>query len=77
MIDKKLLEKKEEKITQRKYAPTPYIRFVERNIAVVIDDDIATTRKIRILQQWFTWSGTLPEYYLTYGEWRDVPLEEE
>ena len=64
-------------MTERKYDLTAHIRFVERDMTVVIDGDIATTRKIRILQQWFTWSGTSPENHLAYGEWRDVPLEEE
>jgi len=56
--------------------PTPQLRFIERAVpAPEYGDDIA--KKMRILQQWWTVTGTAPEFQYHFGEWRDVPLEAE
>ena len=52
--------------------PTNKLRFVERNT-----NDPHAPRTLKILQQWWTVTGTLPEYQDQYGEWRDVPVEKE
>jgi hypothetical protein len=63
---------------------TNKLRFVERVITTPIDKDVATTKTVKILQQW--WAdfhtqrdgrfGTY-EIELPGGEWRDVPIGEE
>ena len=56
--------------------PTPKLRFVERVMpAPEYGEGIGKT--VRILQQWWTVAGTLPEFQHQYGEWRDIPLETE
>lgn len=57
--------------------PTNKLRFVERFHQTGMDGSGATGVKIRILQQWWTVTGTLPEFQHQYGEWRDVPIEKE
>ena len=52
--------------------PTNKLRFVER--AIGIPDPTCVNRKVRILQQWWEWEVTYPT---AYGEWRDVPVEQE
>ncbi len=55
--------------------PTPKLRFVERSQP---DHPGALTgRYVQVLQQWWTVTGTLPEFQDQWGEWRDVPLEKE
>jgi len=53
--------------------PTPQLRFVERDQFVGLHE----VRTVRILQQWWTVTGTEPEFQDHFGEWRDVPLEKE
>ena len=65
--------------------PTPKLRFVEREIQEPYEFElhkhIAITKRVRILQQW--WEKDDSSKYTSaiagafYGEWRDVPLEEE
>jgi hypothetical protein len=50
--------------------PTNKLRFVEREVPC--GDGYSKT--IRVLQQW--WEAERPDG-MYYGEWRDVPLEEE
>lgn len=58
--------------------PTPRLRFVERLKITRIDNaGNSTGMEIRILQQWWTVTGTEPEFQDHFGEWRDVPLEKE
>lgn len=63
--------------------PTPKLRFIQRDGPMMGfhkgSDGSETTmhQKIRILQQWWTVTGTLPELQDHFGEWRDVPLEAE
>lgn len=67
--------------------PTPKLRFVEREAGFEQYDVKVTERhgtevcyrpkKIRILQQWWTVTGTEPEFQDHFGEWRDIPLEDE
>lgn len=53
---------------------TNKLRFVERTVKVFINEDTYTTRKLRILQQWWEEDGG---DYDGLGEWRDVPIEVE
>jgi len=55
--------------------PTPKLRFVERLVIVSHAQQIAKT--VHILQQWWTVTGTEPEFQDHFGEWRDVPTEKE
>ena len=58
--------------------PTPRLRFVERTETISTHTDGSTIgRRVHILQQWWTVTGTLPEFQHQYGEWRDVPVEKE
>lgn len=57
--------------------PTPKLRFVERESHSRNGEHFVMPLKIRVLQQWWTVTGTLPEFQHQYGEWRDVPLEVE
>lgn len=57
--------------------PTPRLRFVERDSYSKNGEHFAQPFKMRILQQWWTVTGTLPEFQHQYGEWRDVPVEKE
>lgn len=55
--------------------PTNKLRFVEREVQVPAPElgpNITKTIKVRVLQQWWAY-----EVYVSIGEWRDVPLEEE
>jgi hypothetical protein len=66
--------------------PTPKLRFVEREVHVIVEPmlNITTGKTIRILQQWWEnnmtinlgWTGDMP-LGKTNGEWRDVPVEVE
>ena len=58
---------------------TNKLRFVERVITTPIDKDVATTKTVKILQQWWADFHTqLDGRFGTYeielpgGEWRDV-----
>ena len=52
--------------------PTAKLRWVERDMAVSLGDILyGTTQKVNVLQQWWSCEDG------SYGEWRDVPLEEE
>lgn len=54
--------------------PTAKLRFVERDMYVGLHE----ARTIRILQQWWEdEKGDLEIGIIVYGEWRDVPLEQE
>jgi hypothetical protein len=62
--------------------PTNKLRFVKRQINLPDFYVNPNTMKpvhqtIEILQQWWTVTGTLPEFQHQYGEWRDVPTEQE
>jgi len=57
--------------------PTNKLRFVERDCYIKNGESFVEPFKQRILQQWWTVTGTLPEYQDQYGEWRDVPVEKE
>jgi hypothetical protein len=58
--------------------PTPRLRFVERLKITHIDNaGNSTGMAMRILQQWWTVTGTEPEFQDHFGEWRDIPLEKE
>jgi hypothetical protein len=52
--------------------PTNKLRFVEREITVVIAGNHTVTKTVRILQQWWD-----PAFFTEPGEWRDVPVETE
>ena len=56
--------------------PTSHLRFIERSVPSVEHGD-NIYKKVRILQQWWTVTGTDPEFQHHFGEWRDVPLENE
>ena len=51
--------------------PTYKLRFVDREITVVIAGGHTVTKTVRILQEWREFEG------LGIGEWRDVPVETE
>ena len=57
--------------------PTAKLRFVEREIQepyeFELHKNIAITKKVRILQQW--WAVELDGQITPTGEWRDVPVE--
>ena len=56
--------------------PTAQLRFVERSQPDYPGANIG--RVIRILQQWWEdEKGDLEIGIIVYGEWRDVPLEQE
>ena len=52
--------------------PTTKLRFVDREITVVIAGGHTVTKTVRILQQWWD-----PAFFTEPGEWRDVPVEKE
>lgn len=56
--------------------PTPKLRFVER-VVPAPEHGEGIGKKVRILQQWWTVTGTEPEFQDHFGEWRDIPLENE
>ena len=56
-------------------APTPRLRFVEREVLDGKQMKVPVSRRVRILQQW--WSEPVADYMRNSkdpGEWRDVPL---
>ncbi len=69
--------------------PTPQLRFVERDTGTFEQYDVKVTerhgtevcyrpKKIRVLQQWWEDSvGDMQTGITSFGEWRDVPLENE
>lgn len=58
--------------------PTTRLRFIERLKITHIDNaGNSTGMAMRILQQWWTVTGTEPEFQEHFGEWRDIPLEKE
>lgn len=56
--------------------PTSTLRFVERGVPVPEHGE-NVYKTVRILQQWWTHTGTLPEFQHEWGEWRDIPVEKE
>lgn len=63
--------------------PTPKLRFIQRDGPMMgfskgsDGSETIMCQKIRILQQWWTVTGTDPEFQDHFGEWRDVPMEAE
>ena len=70
--------------------PTPKLRFVERDTGTFEQYDVKVTERrgtevcyrpktILVLQQWWevAFHDDRKNEYVTYGEWRDVPLEKE
>jgi hypothetical protein len=56
--------------------PTTRLRFIERVVpAPEHGEDIG--KRVRILQQWWTVTGTEPEFQHHFGHWQDIPLEAE
>ena len=61
--------------------PTLKLRFVERDSYSHNGESFREPHKVRILQQWWEFE-TIEKferqtYGTPYGEWRDVPVEEE
>ena len=55
--------------------PTPKLRYVEREVRIPICEGFARCEYHKFLQQW--WQVASTGQITTYGEWRDVPLEDE
>lgn len=66
--------------------PTAKFRWLEMSItgysgsqhpSYIPVGNVQETRRVRVLQQWWTGADVIDDCVVIKGEWRDIPIEEQ